>query len=206
MIPRIFHRIYLDEPVPAKFDEFWARFQFMHPDWDFVTWSDSSVLDWLRCKSTFDMVETHAGRADVLRYEILYRYGGFYVDTDVEPLRSFEPLVNTDKAVIGWENEHLLCPTVIGAPMRHPALDLLLTDLPVYARKHVGAWPNMQTGPNFLTPRWRKRDDVERLDRTAFYPVGWWEKKLLGGPYPSASYCVHHWNAGWLPGGPPQKS
>lgn len=204
MIPKVFHRIFLDEPVPERFEVYWRRFQELHPDWGFITWDDSSKLGWMRCRKVFEAATTHAGRADVLRYEIMWRHGGVYVDTDVEPLRAFDDLLVDERPFIGWENERLLCPTVLGSPPAHPAYDDLLQNLPVWAEAHRNMTPNVQTGPNFLTRRWRRRTDVRLLPREAFYPVGWWEKAKLGGPYPPESYSVHHWAAQWLPGGPPQ--
>lgn len=196
-IPKVFHRIWLDEPIPERFEEYWRRLQEMHPDWEFVTWSRSGELDWLRCRREFDGAQTAAGKADVLRYEIMYRHGGVYVDTDVEPLRPFDPLLKDPRPFAAWENDRLLCITVLGSPPQHPAFDAVLSALPEHVRQNRGKPPNYETGPEFFTTVWRGRDDVRRLPPMAFYPVGWWEKHLLGGPYPPESYAVHHWVSGW---------
>lgn len=206
LIPQIFHRIWLDEPVPAEFDLYWKRFEAMHPGWKFVTWDDSKALDWLRCPDEFAQARTWAGKSDILRYEILYRYGGIYVDTDVEPLRPFDDLLGDNGDLfIGWEDERLLCPTVMGSPRAHPAIATLLFALPGWFRKYRNASPNRQTGPYFVTRHLRGRSDVRLFPPEVFYPVHWSEKARLGGPYPDESYAVHHWAAGWLPNGPPQR-
>lgn len=199
MIPHILHRIYLDDPIPPKFEEFWFRFRKLHPDWTLMTWDDSSKLSWMRNREAFDAATTHAGRSDVLRYEILAHIGGVYVDTDVEPLRAFDPLLAEDRPFAGWENEKLICPTVMGGPKGHPAFEALLGYLPMWVKKHQGRPPNAQTGPWFLTRMWAARPDVRLLPPVTFYPVGWWERDKLGGPYPPESYAVHHWNQGWDP-------
>jgi inositol phosphorylceramide mannosyltransferase catalytic subunit len=204
MIPRIAHRVWLDEPIPEKFEVFWRRLAQLHPDWTLLTWNDSAALDFLRCRAEFDGAATWAGKSDVLRYELLWRFGGVYLDTDVEPLRAFDELLDGGPFV-GWEDQNLLCPTVIGAPPGHAAVDDLLERLPAWVADRPDAPPNQATGPYFLTDRWRERTDVRRLKPIAFYPVGWWEKDRLGGPYPKASFAVHHWAAGWLPEGPPQR-
>lgn len=199
MIPKVFHRIFLDEEVPERFEAYWDGFKALHPDWEFVTWNDSSQLGWLRCRTVFDKAKTHAGRADVLRYEIMYRHGGVYVDTDVECLKPFDDLMDDDRAFAGWENERLICPTVLGSPPGHPAFDAVLNFLPDWAPRKPGVKPNFQTGPVPFTRVWRFRHDVRLFDREVFYPVGWWEKDRLGGPYPPESYCVHHWCHSWAP-------
>lgn len=204
MIPRVLHRIFLDDPVPTVFEGYWRLFQELNPGWDFVTWDDSTKLDWIRNTEAFDRATTHAGRSDVLRYEILARYGGVYVDTDVEPLRPFDDLLDGDPFA-AWEDDRLLCPTVMGAEAGHDAMESLIAGLPHWSRRHAQAPPNHQTGPYFLTRCWRWRDDVRLLPPITFYPVHWSQKRLLGGPYPRESYAVHHWAAGWLPAGPPQR-
>lgn len=198
MIPRVLHRIWLDEPVPAEYDAYWERFRELHPDWQLVTWDDSSKLDWLRCRATYDQATTHAGRSDVLRYEILAAQGGVYVDTDVEPLRALDELLEDDRPFAAWEDDTVLCPTVMGASAGHPAVEALLLALPAWAARHRPSEPNKQTGPLFLTEVWRPRADVRRLPPSAFYPVGWWERDLLGNvEYPPESFAVHHWAKGW---------
>lgn len=207
MIPKLLHRIFLDDPIPDEFEGYWAHLKELHPiaqGWEFFTWNDSSDLGWIRNRREFDQARTHAGRSDVLRYEILAEFGGIYVDTDVEGLRPFDGLLD-DGPFIGWEDENLLCPTVMGAPPHHPAITGLLGALPVWFHKYAGAPPNRQTGPYFVTRYLRGRSDMTLLPPVTFYPVGWWEKSKLGGPYPEESLAVHHWAAGWLPDGPPQR-
>jgi hypothetical protein len=203
MIPKRFIRIWLDEEVPEAFEANWRTFQGLHPDWEFMTLDDSSKLDWMRCKDVFDASETHAGRSDALRYAALWEFGGVYVDSDVECLRPFDDLLS--EPFIAWENDRLLCPTVIGAPAYHPAVGDLLDNLPAWFDAHPNATPNIASGPDFITPRWRERDDIKRLPPMAFYPVGWWEKQLLNQiDYPAEAYAVHHWAKGWAKTPPTQ--
>jgi len=206
-IPRTFHRVFMDDPIPERYEEFWRMLRALHPGWRFVTWDSSEeVRAWMPCRTEFDRARTWAGKSDVARYAILARYGGVYVDTDVEPLRAFDELLRDPRPFCGWEDENLLCPTVMGSPPGHPAMAALLQALPGWARLRRRLPPNKQTGPHFLTAQWRNRTDVRLLPPRAFYPVGWWEKAKLGGPYPPESFSVHHWDAGWLPNGPPQQA
>lgn len=65
------------------------------PDWDVIQWNENNfdidnfifVKEALACKK-------YAFAADVIRLIVLKRYGGIYVDTDVEFLRNFECLLN----------------------------------------------------------------------------------------------------------------
>jgi mannosyltransferase OCH1-like enzyme len=199
MIPRTFHRVWLDEPIPPTFEGFWETLKALHPGWEFVTWSDSEALGWMSedLREVFDWQETWAGRSDVLRYAAVERFGGIYLDTDVEPLRGFDDLLD-GPPFAAWEDHNLICPTVIGAEAHHPAMVDLVRFLPRWAAGRRTRPPNFQTGPYFLTARWRRRRDVRLLEPVSFYPVHWSRRDDLGGPYPAESYAVHHWAAGWL--------
>jgi mannosyltransferase OCH1-like enzyme len=205
VIPKLFHRIWLkqddDDVIPPEFEAYWRKLKKLHLGWEFRTWSDPNELGWMRCKEVFDRATTHAGRSDVLRFELMFAYGGVYVDTDVEPLRPFDDLLEDDRPFAAWENDKLICPTVLGGPARHPAYEAVLEMLPRWSLKFPGHRPNLQTGPVPLTMTWKRRRDVRLLPSVAFYPVGWWERDNLGGPYPAESYCVHHWTQRWDPAG-----
>lgn len=205
MIPKLAHRIWLDEPIPERYEVFWERFRDLHPDWALVTWRRSDQLGWMRNWGIFDRCQTWAGKSDVARYEILAKLGGVYLDCDVEPLRPFDELLDGEPFA-AWEDANLLCPTVMGAVAEHPAIQVLIDTLPRWFRAREKRPPNQSTGPYFLTGQWKRRTDVRLLDPVTFYPVGWWEKAKLGGPYPPESFAVHHWAAGWLPDGPPQRA
>lgn len=201
-IPKVFHRIWLDDPIPPKFDQYWKMFQNLHPDWEFRTWNTGEeALDFLENKALWDMVDPIAGRSDLLRYEIIGRLGGIYVDTDVEPLKSFEPLLECECPFIGWESEDRLCPTVIGSPPMHPKMMSVVEGLSDWVISHKDEKdPVIQTGPIYITEVLKGVDGFRRLPPYYFYPVGPTERSLLNGDYHPDSYSVHHWAKGW--GGP----
>jgi mannosyltransferase OCH1-like enzyme len=208
-VPALFHRVWIDDdgtdPIPDEFEEYWHALKRLHPAARFVTWGKTTDLWWMHNHDVYDACATHAGRSDVARYEIVARFGGVYLDTDVEPLRAFDDLLIDERPFMAWEDNRMLCPTVIGGPPEHPALMDLIEALGPWARQHRGQPPNHETGPYFTTARWRDRTDVRLLGSATFYPVHWSEKSRLGGPYPAESYAVHHWNASWLANGPPQR-
>lgn len=207
MIPTTFHRIWFSEPIPDRFEGYWERLRELHPGWQFRTWADpEELLPWMRNGELFesftDYPAAYAFRADVARYEILYRFGGVYVDTDVEPLRSFDPLLADGRPFAAWCSDSELDPAVIASPADHPAIALLVEDLAqVLAWRKAGkaTSPPGSTGPRYLTPRWRARADVLRLPPSAFFPYHWADREAghARPPWPTRSFAVHHWNAGW---------
>lgn len=59
---------------------------------------------------------SYAGFADWFRWELLYKKGGFWVDTDMICLKQFD--FDTD-LVFGSESRQLVCPAVLGFPPKH---------------------------------------------------------------------------------------
>ncbi len=83
-VPRVIHQIWIGpHPAPRRWMDTWRRdYLGRNPGWRYRLWTDADVAD-------FDVVETRAyrhlsycGRADLLRYRILQRHGGVYIDAD----------------------------------------------------------------------------------------------------------------------------
>lgn len=199
--PKLYHRIWLDEDERPEFAEWRDRLGSLHPGWEIRTWNDSSKLGWMRYADLMqELLQTDPfGRApDLLRYELLWKFGGVYIDTDFEPLRPMDELLEDPRPFAGWENDRTMCTALLAAPPEHPAIGILLDGIEDRLAATEGKPANEAIGPEYATALWRERDDVRRLPPWAFYPVGWWERSKLGRvTYLERSYAVHHWAKGW---------
>ncbi|NYK77369.1 hypothetical protein GPW07_24425, partial [Salmonella enterica subsp. enterica serovar Typhimurium] len=74
----------------ARYGESWRRH---HPSWEVRLWTDENLPDDLVRKEAYERLRKPAERSDIIRLEVVLRYGGVYVDTDIECLRSIEPLI-----------------------------------------------------------------------------------------------------------------
>lgn len=198
MIPKIVHRIWLggDEPEwTQKFALTWA-----HPGWVVRTWTDSDLdlLFPLANQIVFDHAEEIAPqnvgqlRSDVLRYEILHRFGGVYVDTDFESRKPLDPLIVGVDCFAAWEVEDKwVNNAILGATKQHP----LFSDLVAGLRENVERWqgwkPNRLTGPQYLT-RVAGRHSLAIFPKRWFYPYLYSELHRSSDDFPTA-YAVHHW-------------
>lgn len=96
MIPKIIHYCWLsDDPYPEKINKCIASWKKYLPDYEVVKWDfnriDKSKFKWI--SDAFDN-KRYAFAADYVRVYALYHYGGIYLDSDVEVLRSFDELLN----------------------------------------------------------------------------------------------------------------
>jgi mannosyltransferase OCH1-like enzyme len=94
IIPKILHMIWLGEKErPEYFDININRWKDLMPSWDFKIWTNEHLTEEYIEKSYLQLINKAskgAQKADLLRYYMVYKYGGFYVDADVTPLKSLD--------------------------------------------------------------------------------------------------------------------
>ena len=96
MIPKIIHLCWLSgDPYPPKISRCLASWKKYLPEYEVILWDtnrfdlDSSI--WV--KQAFEK-KKYAFAADYIRFYALYHYGGIYLDSDVEVLKSFDDLLD----------------------------------------------------------------------------------------------------------------
>ncbi len=87
-IPRLFHQIWIGpDPLPLEFEAYRASWRAHHPEWEFRLWEEDNLPGDLRTAAVYERERRPVERADILRLELLWKYGGVYVDIDMECLR-----------------------------------------------------------------------------------------------------------------------
>ena len=119
-----------------------------------------------------------------------------YVDTDVECLRSLEPLIGDATAFAAYARPGLIGSAVVGSVPGHPAIAEAL------AAVCAGAGSGRQveaTGPVALTRVLEGAEDVELFGRETFYPFDFWEIPFtdIDALDLGDAYAIHHWHATW---------
>ncbi len=97
IIPKRVHVIWVGphEP-PAHLGKCLKSIQKFLPTWDYKLWTDDDIPGLnLKNQRYYDQATTYAEKADILRYELLYRYGGVYLDSDIELLKPLDVLHHT---------------------------------------------------------------------------------------------------------------
>lgn len=92
-IPKIIHQIWLGGNLPSQYHALCETWQKNHPDWLYKLWTDADIESFgMVNKKLFNMSKNYGYQSDLLRYEILYRFGGVYVDIDFESIRALDEL------------------------------------------------------------------------------------------------------------------
>jgi hypothetical protein len=193
-IPRVLHRVWLGErPLPDAARKFGEGWRHHHPGWQMRLWGDGEARRLLparvlrRCRSASE-------RSNLVRYEVLRRHGGVYVDTDVECRRPLDALLEGVEAFAGWAVPHRIETAVLGAVPGHPTFALAARE----ARLTVGlSFDSVEAnGPGLLTLVCAERPLPTLFGPATLYPYRWDERGRRDDPFPEA-YAVHHWDLSW---------
>jgi mannosyltransferase OCH1-like enzyme len=155
-IPKIIHQIWLGSPFPEGLRSLQKTWQEKHPEWKYWLWTDEDVADLkLINRKYFDQAKNYAEKADILRLELILKYGGVYIDVDfecVKPLDIFHhtcdfytglhaiPLMKVDKVRINN--------AIIGAHKNHPLIKYAVDQIKNY--RHESQLMH-RSGPDFFT-------------------------------------------------------
>ena len=96
MIPKIFHLCWLSgDPYPEKIDFCIKSWKKYNPDYEIMLWDtnrfDVNSTPWT--KQAFE-AKKYAFVADYIRLYAVYNYGGIYLDSDVEVIKSFDDVLD----------------------------------------------------------------------------------------------------------------
>lgn len=180
-------------PMPEHHKFYGEEWQRLNPDWTVKDWSVKDILWTPRNHAVLkdlanqasdrnaDLVANATHVADVLAYEIIYNYGGLYVNTDMRPVRPMSEFFNQhpaalDMAAAGMEDEQWVVNAAIWAP--EPENDFWLAvikELPNRYFGNPGAYMNYTTGPHLLTDVFHKVPGLLVVNRNVFNPIHWSE-------------------------------
>jgi hypothetical protein len=127
MIPKTIHYCWISgEPYPSKIENCIKSWKKNLPDYELVLWDKKRIADledvWLQ--QSVDK-KKYAFAADFIRIYALYKFGGIYLDADVEVVSSLDPFLK-HKMFIGLDYNNFFEPAIFGAVVGHPFLQSLL--------------------------------------------------------------------------------
>lgn len=210
-IPKIFHRTWVGpNPIPDRLESYWQGWQANHPDWEFHTWDNDEIaaMDLVN-KAEYDSTTLWAGKCDIAMHEILYRFGGIFLCSDMECFKNVEPLVDGLTAFAGRQDPITILGAFMGFPPEHWITKALVDGIPESFRLHQGG-PHLPdiAGPRYLTRTLERelgvpqdqidgRDDFVVIPACYVFPHLWTEPYLGPEAYPEA-YCAHRWTGSWV--------
>lgn len=216
-IPKIIHQIWLGSPVPEKFYKAMQSWKSHHPDWTYKLWTDKDIPSFrMENRDLFKAAPNYGMKSDLLRMEILKRYGGLYIDVDQFCIKPHDIFHHICSFYVGNMNEKgLINNNVIGASKNNLFLkDWVKTVRKKFKDKNLvrkGKFKNgvgttfEMTGPHFLRSllKRHKYKGYLILEKFFFNPLELISREYIDmssvqenlKPY---SYSVHFHTSSWF--------
>jgi mannosyltransferase OCH1-like enzyme len=198
-IPKIIHQIWLGGPVPDKFKSWMESWKIMHPDWKYILWTDADIKNFRPyVQNLLSKSHNFGQKADILRYEILYQFGGVYADVDCECLMPFDLLNHCYDFYVGItipSRTILIENSILACTPGHPIMRAFIESI-----KEVRCQTNFDifdsTGPRHITRIFQQIAPCIR-DRIIVFPPTFFSSKSGIGPETFvAHYCTGSWDMG----------
>jgi mannosyltransferase OCH1-like enzyme len=192
MITKIIHQIWVG---PYERPEVWMKtWKEKHPTWEYILWGEDRIDEFKNkdlIKKCIEEKKYH-GAADIMKYEILYNYGGFIAPADSECLNPIDELLNIDEDCFAcYENEEMrpgLVSPQIGATKGNKLMEVMIDKMSKLTRV-VEPWIN--TGNVVFTKTIEELKYPIRL-----YPSHYFIPEHFGGyKYQGQDrvYATHKW-------------
>ena len=214
-VPRIIHQTWKTDMLPAKWASVREECAKMMPDYEYMLWTDQSSREFIEREyswflPTFDSYPYNIQRADAIRYFVLHKFGGVYMDLDIGCRRRLDPLLRFDVIVpktipVGVSNDLMF------AVPGHPYLDLLIHSLSTFNHYFFTHYATVMfsTGPMFVSAMYRvfvQRNGIVQpsspsaLDRgfegVRVLPKSLYGKNLSPSDAPD-SFFIHMYGSSW---------
>ena len=213
MIPKVIHYCWISgDPFPEKIQKCFDSWKRTLPDYEIVVW-DYAKAHAIGSKWVDQAIATkkYAFVADYIRFYALYNFGGIYLDSDVEVLKSFDDLLDL-KYFIGKEKDSRggIEAAIIGA---EKGLPWIKTCLDYYkGRRFINIFGELQTtelpfimsqgleAKYNIVSCYNKEEWLWKENSVSIFPADWFSPKswLTFEINPTDNtYCIHHFSASW---------
>lgn len=210
IIPGIIHAIWFSaDPLPPLYRKCLDSWKKYAPDMEIKIW-DLKNYKADHCLFFEQAVEygNFAFASDYARADLLRRYGGIYMDLDVEMLRPIDDLLYND-AYMSFESlDRIECGSGMGAGPEHPIIQKICESYENRPYlKTDGSWDN-STCPVRYTQviekfGLKKNGAFQFVEDITVYPFEMLSAKSFdtGIIYKTPlTYTLHHHNGSWIPG------
>lgn len=129
LIPKIIHYVWVGgNEKPKLVQKCIQSWRNILPEYEIKEWNENNFDIYINkyASQAYEM-KKYAFVSDYIRFYVLYHYGGIYMDTDVEVIKSLEPLLQ-NKGFAGFENDRGVAPGLIMASVRKSIIIKKLLD------------------------------------------------------------------------------
>lgn len=202
MIPKTINYIWLGKnPLPPTIKKCIASWEKILPEYEIKCWDESNlnITDPTYLKTLAE--KKWAFASDIARLHVLYNHGGIYLDTDMEVVKSLNPLLDTDM-FIGLEDEKHIAAGIIGCTAKNAFIKDSLEAVTRSLSTDTIPIPQVMTKV-YDTRKDKYTFNHKIYSKEFFYPYNPFAseiKILFYSDVVENTYAIHHWGHSWKMG------
>ena len=184
MIPKVIYMCDKELTFIKKYSENWSK---LNPDYEIKLYDDKMCEEFLSEEFSelhsdiFKYIKDGPIKADFWRVCILYKYGGVYVDADIEPLVPIDEFIETNSDFITCSSSRfyaLFNPNFI---MTYKENDILKNCIDVYIKKYNDTEIYSYINWSIVTiMKWNNVLDIKNIDKKyGIYNSGKYKIQIL---------------------------
>ena len=214
MIPKIIHQVWLGpNNIPSRLIKAAKTWQELHPDWDYKLWTEWPSYGYSDGMHPFPAIENFSNTlsswaqcADMLRLELIRRYGGIYVDMDIVAFKPIDDLIDScelfvsEEPVVSKEKDIVYVTNALfGATASHPFINYLMRRVQL-SSKIAGYKSAHFYGPRLFTSAYNELDnkkDVSILPYELYHSLSVQQVLNADMAISPDAYGVHLYELSW---------
>tara|TARA_B100001027_G_scaffold82505_1_gene56551 strand:- start:5284 stop:7230 length:1947 start_codon:yes stop_codon:yes gene_type:complete len=201
-IPKIIHQIHLGSSPLSHLEKKWQlSWKKNNPEYIYILWDEQKIAQHIEITHTkaFYDCKNFSEKSDILRFEILYQFGGVYVDTDFECLKSIDDLLETSSGLVVYEESPgVACGAFLASSKQNPLIKLLIDGIQYQYENFNNLPSNEKYGPIYLS---KTLEGFTRPNgKDVVFPYSWKEPHRKHENFSITMphvYAVHHWHSSW---------
>ncbi|MEX0594917.1 MAG: glycosyltransferase [Candidatus Paceibacterota bacterium] len=196
MIPKKIHQIWVGpNPLPIRSVGYIEKIKSLHPEYEYRLWTNVDVTPENFVNYEYILqANNFAQKADIMRYEILCKHGGIYLDIDFEILKNLTPLLTHDLVSCNETEDHSLyiSNAFIASTIGNPNIQRCVENISTVTLNTKDI--NFQTGPFYFRKCLILDETVNILKTIVMYPS---RTRRQPKKYSPTTYGTHHWHGRW---------
>lgn len=209
MIPKIIHYCWFGGEKPTLVKKCIESWEKWCGDYQIIEWNENNfdVSQSVYSQGAYDL-KHYAFLSDYIRIAILAEYGGIYLDTDVELLRSLDDLLQQPAFMAAEDDFYVASGLGVGAKAAHPFFTKMLAFYKsIYYRYNDGT-TNHKSSPVYITEELVRMgyrhmgNKIRHVGEITIYPKEYFSPASFWEPTPMITdhtYAWHHGMASWIP-------